>query len=737
MQSKESKNQNSTAEQSTRITENSDAYLAQWLQARQDLDKTALARDEYWTLWQKTQKAWVKTHTSLTQTQKELNAANRHITELEMVQNNIVRSKAWRLSYPLRWFNSLAHKIFQKAHNLFIRTPKPKKMPLPNLPAAAKDSKPCTLNEDARRLAIYFFYDSEGIVDDYIPYLLNDLKKNVADILVVVNGKLTPDSKQKLSPYAMDILMRPNKGFDSWSYKEAMQHLGEAKMAQYDELVLCNFTFMGPVGSFRGMFDEMAQRPLDFWGITAHPGLPFDPSGRCPYDILPEHLQSYFIVFRKRLFDHAAFKQYWRNLPEIHNYNDAVALHEGIMTYAFEEAGFAWDTFINRDAYYKITDNPTGCLPTELIRDMNCPIFKRRSFFQDYDYFINFTGMQPSVTLYDYLNTQTDYPMDLLWDHLLRTCNMYSLGETLHLCRVLPDTMSNREQLAPIIKKKGVALVMYIYDAAMIEELHHYSASMPKDTDIYVSVTSPENKAAVENRFADLDARVVVRLAPNRGRDVTCLLVTFRDIVPNYEYICVTHDKTAGYLNPLTVGQGFAYKGYENILASQDFVYNIVDTFEREPRLGLLVVTGPNHADYTFHLGLEWGPNYPETKALAKKLGITAPMDEQHVPCAPYGSNFWFRSDALAPLLAKEWTYEDFPAEPFNVKDGSILHAIERIYPFAAQHAGYYTASLFAQSYYPIEYGNLLYYTQTFTQQWTAGLKSRFTDMRGQLNVRL
>ena len=30
-----------------------------------------------------------------------------------------------------------------------------------------------------RRIAIYFFYDKDGIVDDYIPYLLRDLVKNV------------------------------------------------------------------------------------------------------------------------------------------------------------------------------------------------------------------------------------------------------------------------------------------------------------------------------------------------------------------------------------------------------------------------------------------------------------------------------------------------------------------------------------------------------------------------------
>ena len=37
-------------------------------------------------------------------------------------------------------------------------------------------------SSDAKRLAIYFFYDKNGVVDKYVPYFLDDLKKNVSDI---------------------------------------------------------------------------------------------------------------------------------------------------------------------------------------------------------------------------------------------------------------------------------------------------------------------------------------------------------------------------------------------------------------------------------------------------------------------------------------------------------------------------------------------------------------------------
>ena len=47
------------------------------------------------------------------------------------------------------------------------------------------------LNNSAKRLLIFFFYDKKGIVDDYIPSMLEDLRKTVDDIFIVCNGLLT------------------------------------------------------------------------------------------------------------------------------------------------------------------------------------------------------------------------------------------------------------------------------------------------------------------------------------------------------------------------------------------------------------------------------------------------------------------------------------------------------------------------------------------------------------------
>ena len=165
---------------------------------------------------------------------------------------------------------------------------------------------------------------------------------------------------------------------------------------------------------------------------------------------------------------------------------------------------------------------------------------------------------------------------------------------------------------------------------------------------------------------------------------------------------------------------------------------NIIQAFETNPRLGLLYAPGPSHADFASHIGLEWGNNYLACKKLADELGLNVPMDDRHPACAPYGSNFWIRTSALRPLYNKKWTYDDFPMEPLKETDGTIMHAVERIYPYCAQQAGYYSALLMTTEHSAIELGNLEYYAQTYAHVcFENGIANRYITVRDMLDQRL
>ena len=71
---------------------------------------------------------------------------------------------------------------------------------------------------------------------------------------------------------------------------------------------------------------------------------------------------------------------------------------------------------------------------------------------------------------------------------------------------------------------------------------------------------------------------------------------------------------------------------------------------------------------------------------------------------------FWARSKGLRPLTDSTLSFEDFPKEPIQQSDGTILHALERCYPLVTRSVGFYTARIINISLVPLIYNNLIYY---------------------------
>lgn len=564
------------------------------------------------------------------------------------------------------------------------------------------------------RVGIYSFFDKQGIVDRYVECFLEDFKKNVKELIVVCNGTLTASERKKFVKYADKVIERENKGFDIWGYKCGFDYYGWEKLCNYDEIVVANNTLMGPVYPFSEMFSEMAERDLDFWGITKHYSFDFDPFGCNEYGYIPDHIQSYFVVFRKAFVASKDFQEYWDNLPELNSYDDAVGKHETVFTKKFGDKGYKWDTYVYTDDIKDLNQNLLMVVPKLLIEQKKCPIFKRRNFFQPYEYMLHNTTGQPAMELYEYLRVNNLYDTDMIWENLLRTCNHADFVKNLQLQYILPSNMAPVEQVNSYLKNNKVALIMHLYFEDLIEYSFKYASSMPADTDIYITTDTEKKKEKIIEKFTQLKcSKLEVRIVQNRGRDVSGLLVGVKDIIMNYDVACFVHDKKCGQIEPGSVGDSFSYKCFENTLHNTMFVYNVIHTFIENPRLGILSPPAPNHNVYYTTLGAEWVTNFENTKELASELGITVPMDEAKEPVAPFGTFFWFRPAALRILFDNDWEYEDFPPEPNGI-DGTLLHAIERLYPFAAQQAGFYPGYLMVDKFAAIEVNNLAYYLREY-----------------------
>lgn len=561
-----------------------------------------------------------------------------------------------------------------------------------------------------QRLGIYCFYDKYGHAASFIKTFLDDLMNNLDDLVVVVNGQLSDQARQLFSEYTKTIIVRENKGLDVAAYKQAILTLGWEKLESYDEVICLNDTVMGPVYPFREMFACMDRKDVDFWGITAYAGETVDK------EQIPTHLQAYWHAYRRSLVSSPAFHEYWETMPLWKDYAEVTRKHEMTFTKHFTDLGFTWASYIDWRKYQGYSSYPLLYMPMQIVRDDRCPIFKRRSFFVDYSAYFDQTAGQPALDLYEYLRDHTDYDVDMIWDAILPSYNIDDIRKAMHLDYVLPSQAINPQTH----DRPHSAFIYHVYFMDLLEDTCHYIASLPEETDLYITSTEdkiPQIREYMQQRGISHQATFIPVI--NRGRDVSALLVAACPVVLSgkYDVIGFAHDKKSSQNQENghhgTESQGFAYKLMENTLGSEAYVKNILTLFAENPRLGQVTPPPPYHALYFAHtIPHDWGANYEITKELLEdRLGIHVPLSPTKPTASAMGSCYWFRVEALKPLFEYGWKYEDFLPEGQMGEDGTISHAIERANGYICQSRGYYPAWVLSDRYARIEVDSLFYTT--------------------------
>ena len=559
-----------------------------------------------------------------------------------------------------------------------------------------------------QRLGIYCFYDKYGHAASFIKTFLDDLMDNLDDLVVVVNGQLSDQARQLFSEYTKTIIVRENKGLDVAAYKQAILTLGWEKLESYDEVICLNDTVMGPVYPFREMFACMDRKDVDFWGITAYAGETVDK------EQIPTHLQAYWHAYRRSLVSSPAFHEYWETMPLWKDYAEVTRKHEMTFTKHFADLGFTWASYIDWRKYQGYSSYPLLYMPMQIVRDDRCPIFKRRSFFVDYSAYFDQTAGQPALDLYEYLRDHTDYDVDMIWDAILPSYNIDDIRKAMHLDYVLPSQAINPQTH----DRPRSAFIYHVYFMDLLEDTCHYIASLPEETDLYITSTEdkiPQIREYMQQRGISHQATFIPVI--NRGRDVSALLVAACPVVLSgkYDVIGFAHDKKSSQNQENghhgTESQGFAYKLMENTLGSEAYVKNILTLFAENPRLGQVAPPPPYHALYFAHtIPHDWGANYEITKELLEdRLGIHVPLSPTKPTASAMGSCYWFRVEALKPLFEYGWKYEDFLPEGQMGEDGTISHAIERANGYICQSRGYYPAWVLSDRYARIEVDSLFY----------------------------
>ena len=195
-----------------------------------------------------------------------------------------------------------------------------------------------------------------------------------------------------------------------------------------------------------------------------------------------------------------------------------------------------------------------------------------------------------------------------------------------------------------------------------------------------VVTTVPEREAAVRAVLDGHDLTYELETVENRGRDILPFLrVANRLLDEGEQFVLKLHTKRSTHLED---GDAWRRELVARLLAPER-ASRLIAAFDEDPALGLIAAEG--HIQPLAHY---MGANRDALDYLITQLGLgplEASVDVEFIA----GSMFWVRLDALRPIIDAQLAEQEFESEKGQV-DGTLAHAIERLFALASRHAGFH-----------------------------------------------
>ncbi|MDU6698156.1 MAG: rhamnan synthesis F family protein, partial [Streptococcus salivarius] len=274
-----------------------------------------------------------------------------------------------------------------------------------------RNSQRSALSHNGKKALVYVIFESEARLQEYKLRFLQALAPLVDDAIVVVNGQLHDDDINNLEAYGK-VLTRDNKGYDTAAFREGIFAFGKDKLKDYDQLLLVNDTNIGPMRDLSQVFQEMADKQLDFWGISFGEEQE-DVTKENPYGYIPKHLQSYFLVIEKLMLNDDDFYEYWTHLTDTDSRDKAIGRHETRFTKHFADLGYRYDAVVQ-----EYEDSAMYIHPLKMLK-AGSPLVKYTALKNyDEDQFL-WQGLDRDSEvpeLLEFVAEETDYPVSILED---------------------------------------------------------------------------------------------------------------------------------------------------------------------------------------------------------------------------------------------------------------------------------------------------------------------------------
>ena len=224
------------------------------------------------------------------------------------------------------------------------------------------------------RVCIFAHYDKDNIIDDYIIYYLNALKKDFSKIIFVSDSDLPEKETVKLSSLCDYVQAYHHGQYDWGSYKFGYIIAKQNNLLDdADELLFCNDSVYGPVSSL--MLDKMQS---DFNGY-------YENLYGLEKGVQEPHLQSWFLLIKKNMFNSQLFNSFMMSITRFEDKLEIIRNYEIGFTKTFSQ-DFAYSALYSSSLSDSVTNAPIQMIEkgfpfvkTRILRKYNINSFLKQN----------------------------------------------------------------------------------------------------------------------------------------------------------------------------------------------------------------------------------------------------------------------------------------------------------------------------------------------------------------------
>ena len=519
-----------------------------------------------------------------------------------------------------------------------------------------------------KRLLLYVHFNKYNHISSHVYYQLTKMRPLFSKVVFISNSSINEQDYHKIVELRLmdQFIQRENIGFDFAAWRDGMTAVGFEELATYDSVTIMNDTCFGPLWDIKDYYLEYeSDDSVDFWGLTNNRATP---KSRYTQGFR-EHIQSYFITFKKSVIVSPEFKNFWENVKNYTNVQDVIDNYETQVTTKFLDAGFNYKVIfntVNEDASHMLHADFSFYHPTAILSH-RVPFIKVKAIDNN---------QHITPYLLDEIAKQSDYPVDLIISHMSEI-NFPDFKYLLARKYV-------REVPAVSLADKKIAVHLHVFYVDLLEDFLDAFENFHFVYDLFITTDNATKKQEIESilRSNGKDAQIFV--TGNVGRDVLPML-KLKDYLSDYDYIGHFHTKKSKEAD-FWAGESWRNELIDMLIKPAD---NILANFDND-KLGIVIADIPTF--FRFNKIVDaWNEHLiaPAMNDLWQQMGMTKAIDFNnfHNFVMSYGTYVWFKYDALKPLFDLGLTDEDVPAEP--LPQNSILHAIERLLIYIAWNEHY------------------------------------------------